>query len=807
MLLALTTGFEWEGRLARLERELEVADVPRRVEVVRLLASYPASEAGRPLLRALEDPDATVRREAATVAGQIRLREALPLLLEWLEDPDVEMRAVAAGGLGRLRETAAMAALVRALGDAEASVRRVAVRALAELDDVRALVPILGRLDDLDPDVRVEAAQGLARLGDARAVVPLVGRARDDSIAVRRAVVTALGALGDARAVPTLTLALRDDDEDVRLAVMTALGHLGDERAATELAGVVLEGESRAARTALAALGAIGGRRTTSAAVDALASGELRGVATEVLLAPSGTTLTLELAERLAEHEERDQATALATIVLQRLARQPAPDSAEALLRALERGVGDPRVVLQALAQSGAPAVLVPLLTSLESEHETTQLAALDALDAYFRLHPPDGRAADPLLTALGRVPVRARVRVVRLLGVVGASRATNAIRPLLDSQDPLLRLAAVESLGALGDPRGADVLEPLLDADEAAVRHAAARALGAVADDDTVMRLAARLEARTPTDRHAVLTALERALARGVAGHEPTTLASLELLTRHPNAGLASAAVWALGRWTDDAAAEVLRRRALETSFSLRHVAALALARHPSDESRRALRSLANDELAPARLRAAAVAALGPAGDASDLVRLAEWTTTLRGPVAAAASFGLAQRARLSPEAPIDDEALCRLLRRRDAYVRANVLSALASRAVRCERTPGELLGRSHAEVVRAAAARWSGALEPADEARARCAREDLAPAVARACAAPTQPALVESIDVHAFGGDGRTRLRDALVAIRLDDGSALVAWTDAEGRLTWPHAPAGPIQLDDPLRVPLQP
>jgi HEAT repeat protein len=808
-------GLEWEGRLARLERELESGDVTRRVEVVRLLGGYSADEVRRALLRALEDPEPSVRREAAEVVGRVRLRDALPMLLEWLEDPDAEVRAVAATSLGRLHENAAQGPLVRALGDAEASVRRAAVRALVELGEPSALVPILGRLDDLDPDVRVETARGLARLGDPRAVVPLIGRARDDSVQVRQAVVGALGSLGDARAVPTVVLALRDDDEDVRLAAMGALGRLRDERASTELVAIAREGETRAARAALSALGAIGGERAREVAVESLANAELRPLASEVLSESTAPGETTWLADRIARIDARDHASALATVVLRRLRRNAEPSAAPALLAALERDV-DHATVLRALASSGEPDVLVRLLTELGRESEPVRLAALEAIEDYFAIHPPDGRAADPLLAVLGRVPPSQRVRVVRLLGTVRAARATSAVRPLLDSNDPTLRLAAVETLGALGDPRGTEALEPLLDADDGAVRDAAARALGRVADDATTRRLVTKLADRAPTDRHALFTALGEALARGVTGDVTVTLATLERFVRHADDALAAGAVATLGRWADEGARDLLVTLARDEAYGSRAAAILALARAslgtsangPAAEVVALFREITTSTHASPATRAAAWIALGATGDASDVEPLVRGVRESPGPIAAAAAFGLAQRLRRDPDAPVEGDALCALLARRDAYVRANVMVALAARRVSCrDRVPGTYLGREHAESVRAAAARWAAARGQDDEALARCAAEDLAPNVAHACAQPGLPPLDADVDVHAFAGDERTRLRHALVALRLADGTALVAWTDANGRLLWPLAPRGPIQLDDPLRVPLQP
>ncbi|HBQ13522.1 MAG TPA: hypothetical protein DEF51_21065, partial [Myxococcales bacterium] len=71
VVLALSSlGFEWEGRLTRLRRELTDPDPARRREVVQLLSSYPAAEVREPLLAALEDEDAGVRAEAAEAVGR-----------------------------------------------------------------------------------------------------------------------------------------------------------------------------------------------------------------------------------------------------------------------------------------------------------------------------------------------------------------------------------------------------------------------------------------------------------------------------------------------------------------------------------------------------------------------------------------------------------------------------------------------------------------------------------------------------------------------------------------------------------------
>ncbi|MEZ4248246.1 MAG: hypothetical protein R3B99_08415 [Polyangiales bacterium] len=97
------------------------------------------------------------------------------------------------------------------------------------------------------------------------------------------------------------------------------------------------EGEPRTAHAPLSALGAIAGERALDAAVEALVRLRLRAIATEVLLQPTDVATTVALAERLPGDERRDHATALASVVLRRLQREPAPAAATLASRLARR--------------------------------------------------------------------------------------------------------------------------------------------------------------------------------------------------------------------------------------------------------------------------------------------------------------------------------------------------------------------------------------------------------------------------------------------------------------------------------------
>ena len=828
-LCLVSLGFEWEGRLGRLRRELDSSDAGRRREVVRLLAGYGADDVGDAILGALDDPDAGVRAEAADAAGRVQLRQAVPRLLDWLDDEDADVRASAGRALGRIGDARTVGPLVRALGDANTDVRRSAVRALALIGTAEVVVPLLGRLDDVDSEVRVDAAEVLGTLGDARAVVPLVGRARDDAPEVRMAVYTALGELGEARGLAALLIGLRDPVSDAQLIAIGALGRLGSPRAVDPLSTVLRDPDPRRARAIVAALGAIEGEAATRAILGALGEPRTRPVASDALVGrarrlgfgdPSAReAFVMELARILADETARARVLALGEVLSRILAEGPVPAAAPPLLAALSGGHRDAGHLLVAAAATGSPDALVPILSRLRVDDAVALGWSLAALERYFDNAPPDGRVADPLLSALGRVPPSDRARVVTLLGRVGARRALPALRPLLEHRNPALRRAAVQAIGAIGDPAGAPALLPLLDDRDPRTRFEAARAIGAAAGADTVAALSARLADDAPTDRHAVIEALGAALARH--GHESdqaaVARAHLAAAARGRDDALAARAIDALGRSGAPAAAPILAEFIDHQNPRRRRAAAYALAGIDTDASRRTLRAaLASAEDS---LRAAAAASLGTVGTADDAATLIALAQSARWPTQGAAAFALARLARrgVAPRAEVVP-ALCALAASRGPYIRANVatgLAALGAGACPNGPSPEDWLDPRRAAPVQIAAARWLAAGAAAGAIDADLAQRALETAgvralseeVSAACAAPDLVPLDSEADIYAWSADGQTLLADRLVALRLSDGSVLLARTDDNGHLRLAQAPAGRLVLDEPAATPLEP
>lgn len=835
LLSPLLVGFEWDGRLERLHRELEANDPARRREVVRLLASYPAPAVRDALLQALGDPDAGVRTEAAQAAGRVRLKEAVPRLLDWLGDADADVRTSAARALGEIGATRAVPPLVRLLGDRQADVRKAGVAALASIGTPEVVVPMLGRLDDSDTSVRKAAAEALGALGDPQAIVPLMGRLRDDSPEVRQTILAALGDLGNPRATAGLLQGLADPDPEARLIAIGALGRLGAPEAVPSLVPLVDEANHRVARAAVAALGAIGGDRADDAVIASLARRETRATAASVLVdrtrgarADPDATAAPEGVGRLAEALDGARTGAHATAVaevLERLAAFTSIEPAtEALLHALESGHGAKGAVMRALGATGSPRVLVPLLEQLATDDAAVQRAAVAGLEALLSRVEPDGRAADPLLAALGRVPEALRPRVVRLLGAVGAERAVPNLRELLDSRHADLRLAAVEALGTIGDPGAASALLPLLADDDAQTRFEAGRSLAHAATARTVDALLGLLMDDAPRDRHAVLLAIGGALGRlHDAGEVPPELAReararLGGILASRDRSLAARGIDALSRWGAADNAPMLERVLRTGPPPLRRQAMGALDGLGGERARLLLRQgLAQS--GDLSLQAVAAAGLGQRGTSDDVPALLEALREGAWPLPAAAAFGLARLVRRGEAGDaIDVEGLCDDARTsRDPYVRANLAAIFASRGgVVCAAgpDPARWLEGGHAPAVRAAGARWLAAQAdqgdgPADRVTRpleACAEGDPSPAVAHACAEPGLPPLGMEVDAYAHGPDGAERMTDRWVALRLADGTVWVARTDLNGHLRLPDAPDGALVLEDPLSAPLE-
>ncbi|HKP55563.1 MAG TPA: HEAT repeat domain-containing protein, partial [Polyangiales bacterium] len=483
-----------------------------------------------------------------------------------------------------------------------------------------------------------------------------------------------------------------------------------------------------------------------------------------------------------------------------------------ALLAALQQGRGDPARLSRALAATRSPEVLPALLERLPNASD----AELVVLHEYFAAGLGDGRATEPLLARLASNPARAtRIQLIELLGFTGAPRALPALHEALSSTEPALQLASLQAIGRIADPSSEPAVLPLLRGNSPELRLAAARAYARLVREPELVKLLEWIDSDGAAgDRAALLHCAGLALGRlreAKALSPETEKTALKILKRWLEVSepqLSAAALDALRRFRHPDAARIIARELINPKLSRRSAATLALVDFPGDDTRRLLRFVL--QRSSPRAAVAALIALGEVGDQRDapaLLRLAEHA---HWPLPAAASYALQRIAlRSDVKKRTLERGLCELTQLSDPYARANVLSALA--ALGGGSCPDlDLRGwyaAGQPSVLRSAVARWlrvrAQGEGPADAELGHLLSEctaDPDPLVRAACSPLPAPGGSQTVDLIAHGRDGETPLRQRLIALRFADGSALVAYTDANARIQLPDVPAGPITLENP-------
>jgi HEAT repeat protein len=817
-LLALLPGLAWRGERARWLRQIESDDATARIAAVRALARLRGDDAEAAIAHALGDAVVDVRLEAAAACAALRASRCAVPLRDWLDDADADVRAAAARALGRVGGDGDDALLARALGDTRAEVRRAAAQGLSAMAGngvVRALV--LG-LADSDPLVREIAAEGLgAATGAERglAASALSPRVRDEAPEVRAAALEALGRLGDARAPLAAVSALDDEAEDVRLAALATLGRVPSALALPALIEASRD-DGRLGRAALSALAASDEVAALAPLVSALDRPAVAHTAEEALAARAGRSeasrvaVVHALGAALGSAGTRERAVRLGASASAIASTVSIAGLEGALSEAL--ATFDAPVLLDALGRTGSESALVPLLDALGRDAADAREAALAGLEGFAARHPLDGRALDPIVLASASLDAGGRARAIALVGGIEGERADAWLAAQLDREERLVRVAA---LGALVQREAAppiDRLLALVDAPDAEVRMLAARVLGRGGDARAAAALATRIVGRAPADRTALLFALGPIVQRL---SEPERAASREALRAALSATdpeLADAAALAIATSRDETLARELAptlsgRGASEAARILR-----ALAGTSSGEVRAAvLARLADPDAVVATTALATLAVIGGPEEGRAIAAAAP---SLRFPRAAAAAFALAHMARRGVITLADVRAgLMALAASHDPYTRANVAIALAALRAPLEgQRPLAWAAPSMPPLVRAAAVRWAHALaEPADaaalaELEAHCAGDPSQPELASVCAQPALPEGRAEAFVVAIGREGAP-LAERLVALRFADGSALVTYTDARGRVRLSEAPAGRVTLEAPESTVLAP
>ncbi|MGO8995902.1 MAG: HEAT repeat domain-containing protein [Polyangiaceae bacterium] len=580
------------GRIAKL---LGDAEPETRRLAVQQLAQLRGADVAPLLAKALGDLDWRVRKEAASVASSIDPRDSVlaELRTALADRVNLGLRNAAVEALVGIGPDALPVA-IEAYDSLDEDGRKLAVEVLAGVPDVRGTVALTQALRDEDPNVRVAAAEALGRSGDAGeearqlAITALLRVLASEETMLKLAALDALARL-DAK-LSWRTVEAFAKDPILKRYALAAAAASREVDAIRALAEAVGDSSSIVAREAVIALGEAVLADPDDAHLVETASAELRP------MTRAHTTVRM-----MAEGDESIHARGMAITALG-LMRDPADvpvlvdalsdpefsDNAEVALKVFGEDALEP---LMEAGRSAAPNVrgaslsMVPALSQPEDETEVLAvmrdalrdpstdviLAAMrvfgragTAADvrpvARFALHP-DPRVADAGDSALHELAPRHEEEARALLGEVDASReeavigciivdalarkggATTSdaafLRRALSNGDLRARRHAVEALSSVGDVHAAETVAFALADEEAEVVLAAVRALGRLGRAEPLVALLGA--ARDPTTVAAALRALAEA-------DRDRALEAAQPLVRSPDAGIASAAVEALG-------------------------------------------------------------------------------------------------------------------------------------------------------------------------------------------------------------------------------------------------------------------
>jgi HEAT repeat protein len=494
------------------------AEFERRMFVAAVLGS----------LRRPADPEAK-----AFLISQVQLAgraEAAEPLAKFLSDE--RLVEPAARALVALRSPDAAQHLAKALDAARGPARAILIKALGETGSRVAIGRLLKYAESDDPAARRAALFALAESGDPAAEAAL-DRARIAAPPYERAQAPALYLRFARRLISTGRI-----EAGLRICRSLLASHVapGESAVAGEALAVIVE--SRGA-------GALSELLTAMDADDAGLRGQALFLANRIP-GPEATGRWVEKARRMSP----DIAAEIAGMLARRGDKAAWP-YIRSVLGGAEESVR--LAAIPAVPTLGGAEGLAALWPFLKTGSEAEIQAVHQALLQY-----PAEAVVPEAVRLLTEAPPSGRAALIDILGEKGAVEHIDLVHEAARSETPAVRLAAYRALGGLLSPPDIPKLIDLLiastDADEDAAIQAAVVS-AAAAEPRSEKRADAVLTAfadRSPAEKAEVLRLLPR-----LPG--PRALEAVVAETKSPDVQVRGAAVYALSRWPDDAAAAPL--------------------------------------------------------------------------------------------------------------------------------------------------------------------------------------------------------------------------------------------------------
>ncbi len=539
----------------KIQKLLESEEEEGRLSALRLIDRKNPEPYRDVLFAAFGDGSWRVRKEATDIFLLIpRVENHIDDVVRCLySDDNAGLRNTAVEILIRLGRLS-VPALIREVSSDDHDVRKFALDILGEIPDERSVPAMIDALQDTDSNVRAAAAENLGKLGAAEAVAPLLEAmgtpdllfrftilealgqidasvpverllAYSDDKLLRKALLDCLGRVGDARAIPFLVQSLADEMKNVREAAVLALGRIShqardflgnvleirsDESVSRAVSALLKEGSPAVQKAAISLLSCIGNKGSVSALLGLIDDPELHEEAVSALVS-LGRMDTAALLGAWGGAEGR--AKAYLAYIYGEIGAASAADlltgsfaSPDAELR---------QVSIQSLGKIASARVLPILVEALGDSVEEVREAAMQALnDIGTRYRQETIVSVSPLLehddpqvrmyavTVLGRLDgddieehlafaikdESAQVRSAAIRAVEGKSSGGHlpALMLALTDENSEVRALAAEALGMTGDDKAVDPLKLALQDEDMWVRSAAVRSLGQLCGVDS---------------------------------------------------------------------------------------------------------------------------------------------------------------------------------------------------------------------------------------------------------------------------------------------------------------------------------
>jgi HEAT repeat protein len=385
-----------------------------RSAVMARLSALPTDAGPGDVRVALQSPDTGLRYQALKLIARRGDVSFLPLLLERVDrEKDVRCRVLLASTLGAVGNRSVIAPLATFLKDPNSQVRVSALVGFVSLNEPASHPYVVRMLGDPDPEVRGYVLKTLARLGQINLLKVCSSMLRREEVWMQEGAVFCLAAAQTPEAIPLLASVLGSPSPRIReraLAGLSLLAEGGNEEAIAVLAGRAPE--------------------QAGPGPDHPDSSDMRNLGVAVSTC------------RLDSPDRQERMTAIREIVL---ARDP---DALALLAGRLRVETDERVLaamVTALGRLGDPNA-VPIVQSFLG-HAVDRLRA-NAVEVLGLLKPRNlQRLVEPLLQDPNN---RVRANAIVCLGQAGHADASDALRQMFGSSDPLFRRSAVWAAGTL---------------------------------------------------------------------------------------------------------------------------------------------------------------------------------------------------------------------------------------------------------------------------------------------------------------------------------------------------------------------